>query len=271
MEPIRTLVDDAGASPSGSLPAPLAELYGGGLNLDGRLVYANVVASIDGVVALEGERGSGSAISGRNLADRFLMGLLRCLADAILIGAGTLRADGGQPWTGRYISPEHEHAYALLSRPDPLLAVATLKGHLDPGQPEFESGALVLTTDEASARLSRVMPAATRVLALGPAPLGGRRLVEALRAEACERVLTEGGPGLLASLLADGVLDELFLTVSPVLAGRLPGSLSRPGLADGVQLLPKQAGWARLRSVKSQGSHLFLRYALREARRSGAE
>jgi riboflavin biosynthesis pyrimidine reductase len=80
-------------------------------------------------------------------------------------------------------------------------------------------------------------------------------------------VLTEGGPTLLGRLAAEGALDELFLTVSPVLAGRRTGD-GRLGLVDGVQLLPAGGRWARLRGVRASGSHLFLRYAFS---RSGAE
>src|SRR5439155_851295 len=81
-----------------------------------------------------GRRGSGSMISGRDGADRFVMGLLRALADAVLVGAGTLRAEGGQPWSPRRISPAHADAYASLDRPDPLPVVPTASGHLDPGE-----------------------------------------------------------------------------------------------------------------------------------------
>ncbi|HYU63230.1 MAG TPA: dihydrofolate reductase family protein, partial [Verrucomicrobiae bacterium] len=57
-------------------------------------VYANFVSSIDGIVALEaGTAPSGGIISGRNEADRFVMGLLRAFADAVLVGAGTVRAE----------------------------------------------------------------------------------------------------------------------------------------------------------------------------------
>ena len=80
-------------------------------------------------------------------------------------------------------------------------------------------------------------------------------------------MLTEGGPTLLARLVADGALDELFCTLSPVLAGRRSGD-GRLGLLEGVQLLPADGRWARLVSLRTAGSHLFLRYSLR---RSGAE
>ncbi|TME87430.1 MAG: hypothetical protein E6I43_03265, partial [Chloroflexi bacterium] len=82
--------------PDRSLHPELAELYDGGLAIPEGHVYANFVSSIDGIVALEaGTAPSGGIISGRNEADRFVMGLLRAFADAVLVGAGTVRAEGG--------------------------------------------------------------------------------------------------------------------------------------------------------------------------------
>ncbi|MGO4756694.1 hypothetical protein AB4212_50220, partial [Streptomyces sp. 2MCAF27] len=79
--------------PCWRLPPALAALYGGDLGFTEPCVYANFVASLDGVVALGPEyRHSGSTISGREPADRFTMGLLRACANAVVIGAGTLRA-----------------------------------------------------------------------------------------------------------------------------------------------------------------------------------
>jgi len=77
--------------------------YAGDLGFSEHCLYGNFVASLDGVVALGPEYpSSGSAISGREPADRFVMGLLRAFADAVLIGAGTLRATPTHRWT-----PEH--------------------------------------------------------------------------------------------------------------------------------------------------------------------
>jgi riboflavin biosynthesis pyrimidine reductase len=86
-------------------------------------------------------------------------------------------------------------------------------------------------------------------------------MVAAVRAEGHRRLLTEGGPTLVARLAEEGLLDELFLTLSPVLAGRRSGD-GRMGLLEGVELLPRDGRWARLRSLRAAGSHLFLRYAL---------
>src|SRR5256714_8668279 len=100
----------------GLLPAQLAELYDGGLSIPEGSVYANFVSSIDGIVALEGGTApSGGIISGRNEADRFVMGLLRAFADAVLVGAGTVRAEGGRAlWTPEYVFPAAADGFRAL-------------------------------------------------------------------------------------------------------------------------------------------------------------
>jgi hypothetical protein len=69
-----------------------------------------------------------------------------------------------------------------------------------------------------------------------------------LHARGHTAVLTEGGPHLIGNLLGESLLDELFLTTSPVLAGR--ADTSRPGLITGLELLPKQPAWADLISAR---------------------
>jgi riboflavin biosynthesis pyrimidine reductase len=82
-----------------------------------------------------------------------------------------------------------------------------------------------------------------------------------LRAEGHERVLTEGGPSLVGELIAENLLDELFVTVSPRVFGRAPGD-DRKSLVHGVELLGTPL---ELTSARRQGSHLFLRYELEGA------
>src|SRR5438445_9810998 len=100
----------------GLLPPQLSELYDGGLAIPEGGVYANFVSSIDGIVALEdGTAPSGGIISGRNEADRFVMGLLRAFADVVLVGAGTVRAEGGRAlWTAEYIFPAAADSFRTL-------------------------------------------------------------------------------------------------------------------------------------------------------------
>src|SRR5207253_7833821 len=98
------------------MPQDLERIYGR-LGFAERAVYSNFVTSLDGVVSLGSHPSAGSVISGRNQADRFLMGLLRACADAVLLGAGTLRATPGHHWTPEHIYPRsEEHTSELQSR-----------------------------------------------------------------------------------------------------------------------------------------------------------
>lgn len=265
MRPLETLFEDPCAEP-GRPSADLARLYGGGLVLPDDGVYANFVSSLDGVVALEGTAGGGpAAIALHSEADRFVMGLLRSLADAILLGAGTLRDGWNHHWTAAHIYPDAAGAYAALGRREPELVIVTLRGELDPDQPALQDRVMVLTTDAGRARLGRSLPGTARVRSLGSDAPGGRRLLDAVSAEGHRRVLTEGGPTLIGVLLRDGVLDELFLTLSPVLAGRERGDPSRLALVEGVALPRDAFVTGTLRSVRRHGAHLFLRHAFKTA------
>ena len=254
--------------PAWGLPRALADVYGGDLGFRQPCVYANFVASMDGVTALGPEYpSSGSAISGHDPADRFVMGLLRACADVVLIGAGTLRATPGHLWTPAHVCPAAAGGYAALRRTrgltaDPLLAVVTARGDVPAGHPALRAGALILTTAAGARRLHGQLPPACTIVDLGDGPaLPPAEVLAAARARGGSMVLTEGGPRLLGQLAAGGLLDELFLTVSPVLAGR--GETARPGLVAGLELLPGRAEPAELLTVRRHGSCLFLRYAMR--------
>jgi riboflavin biosynthesis pyrimidine reductase len=221
------------------LGARLRELYGGGLALREACVYSNFVSSLDGVVAMKGAS-SGPAISGRSEGDRFLMGLLRACADCVLIGAQTFRDDAGHLWTPGYIynpgAADFAELRASLQLPEaPQLVVLSQSGDVD-----------------------RTQPAQPLVLE-GERSVGS--VLEELRARGWRRVLCEGGPRLIGELLRESLLDEMFLTLSPVLAGR--DREWRPGMVGGAELLPEHGQWGRLASARLQGSHLFLRYDLR--------
>ncbi len=264
MEPVRVLLEDTSAG--APLPAALHDLYGGDLNLADELLYANVVASVDGVATLRGPGGPRLSVRGRCDADRLIAALLRALADCVVIGAGTLRAYPRHRWTPSHIARDDSAAYAALDRPDPRLVVVTARGDLDPRARALQDEALILTTDAGAQLLAARLSGCCRVRSLGPDVPSAAAILQAIRSEGYRRVLTEGGPTLLASLVAEGVVDELFLTLSPVLAGRRSGD-GRLGVMEGVHLLPDDGRWARLRSVRSAGSHLFLRYGLGPANR----
>jgi len=248
------------------LPPLLAELYDGGLAIPQGRVYANFVSSIDGIVAIEsGKAPSGGIISGRNEADRFLMGLLRAVADAVLVGAGTVRAEGGRAlWTPEYIFPAATEAFAALRQSlnrqkTPRLVIVTARGELDPADRALQVGALVLTTAAAAPRLGKTLPMASEVRPISDGEsITVDQIFATLKAEGHRTILTEGGPQLFGQLVARDRIDELFLTVSPVLEGQSDQSF---GLIRGVDFgrTPKPS---RLLSVRRHESHLFLRYQL---------
>ncbi len=270
MRPLEPLFETGGL-PAYDLPDRLHELYGGRLGFEEPWLYANFVSSLDGVVAID-QAGiaSGSAISGHHEGDRFIMGLLRACADAVLVGAGTVRAERAHHWTPGYIFPAAAPEFAELRRrlgrsSEPRLAVLTARGDLDASLPALRDGALVLTTEAAAPRLRRTLPATAAVMALGDASrLDLRQAIGMLHAEGHRVVLSEGGPTVLGELMAGGLLDEIFLTFSPVFAGR-GGDSRRRGLLEGVELLPGHPVWASLRSLRRSESHLFARYGVRKA------
>lgn len=267
MTPLELLAERQGL-PSFEIPEALRRLYGGSLGFEAPRLYANFVSSLDGVVALEGVNNSSQIISGRSEADRFLMGMLRACADAVLIGAGTLRAAPRSLWTPDYIYPDAAAAFAegrkVLGRTDtPRLVVLTARGEIDPRHPALEAGALVLTTSLGAAKLEGRLPASSTLATLG----NGRSIdpvdvMATLRHEGHAVVLSEGGPSLIGGLLESGLLDELFLTLSPTLAGR-SSDRGRPGLVEGIELLPSRSIAGDLVSIRRDDSHLFLRYFIR--------
>jgi riboflavin biosynthesis pyrimidine reductase len=255
------------AAPGGGLELPeaLRRLYGGDLGLPGRLVYANFVSTLDGVVAIPSLPRSNAAIAAGSEADRFVMGLLRAAADVVLIGAGTLRGSPQGSWTPERAYPAAREAFAELRRrlglaETPEVAILSGSGSVDPRHPVLASGALILTSRAGAARLRGRTPpqAAVEVLAEEEG-IEPRRVVEALERRGHRRILVEAGPRGFASLVASGCVDELFLTLSPLLAGR--GGGDRLGLVEGAALLPPGAP-ARLLGLRRHGGHVFLRYAI---------
>ncbi|HEY5377834.1 MAG TPA: dihydrofolate reductase family protein [Polyangiaceae bacterium] len=247
------------------LPASLSTSYGGELGLPRQCVVANFVASLDGIVALPGDTESGQIISGRNAADRFVMGLLRACADAVLIGAGTFRKSSGHLWTAERIYPLAATQLAELRRQlglnaPPVLVLISASGQLDTSQPAAQN-AWIVTTPKGEAALRGALPAGARLTVVDSDRVSVRGLLATLRAEGFGRVLTEGGPTLFAELVRERLVDELFVTSSPALFGRFPGD-NRKSLCDGLDL---NGAALELLSVRRHGSHLFQRYALSPA------
>jgi riboflavin biosynthesis pyrimidine reductase len=235
-------------------------------------VIGNLVTSLDGIVALDMVgRSGGGEISGFNQHDQMVMGLLRAIADAVIVGAGTQRAAPQHRWTAAYIYPALAGAcqqlrIALGKAEPPLNVIVSARGMIDLDLPVFQAGevpVLIVTTAAGRQRIAaRALPSWVQLVALGDTGrLGARGILDAVsRVRQSEIILTEGGPQLLGDFLAGRCLDELFLTLAPQVVGR-DGSAERPGLVMGKRFAPEQPLWGRLVGVKRGGSHLFLRYA----------
>jgi riboflavin biosynthesis pyrimidine reductase len=265
ISPFTVLAEEDEDLPRWDLPAEIDRLYGA-LGLDEPCVVANFVESLDGVVAVPSLPRSHALIGDESEADSFVLALLRTCADAIVVGSGTLLSSPRGTWRIDRAYPPAAQALAELrarrGRPEqPLLAIVTAGGSFDPGHPVLATGALVLTTEDAAPRLRAAVPDATEVVAVnGGESVDLALVVDLLRERGCPVILTEAGPTMFGSLLASRLVDELFLTLSPVLAGR--AEATRLGLVEGVDLLPQTRLAGRLRSVRAHGSHLFLRYRL---------
>ena len=257
------------------LPPLLLRLYGRlQFPRSGRpAIIGNFVSTLDGVVSL-GEPGNagGGEISGFNAHDRMVMGLLRALADVVIVGAGTLRAAPDHRWTAAYIAPSFTEPFKVLrtslgkSEP-PLNVIVTARGEIDLALPVFQSGevaVLIVTTTRGEERIrEQRLPPGVEVSAVQSVAdtLNAQAILEAVsRVRQSDVILVEGGPQLMGDFFAERFLDELFLTLAPQIAGR-DGNVERPGFVAGKRFAPEYPLWGRLIGVKRGGSHLFLRYA----------
>ncbi|MGI9163239.1 MAG: pyrimidine reductase family protein [Mycobacterium sp.] len=230
----------------------LEVLYSYRAGLTRPVVRGNVIASLDGAAATEGTSG-GLGGSG----DRRLFSLLRELADVIVVGAGTARAE---TYAGAKMSADRRQRRKSRGQLEvPPIALVSRSGVLDPGLPvltDTEVPPLLLTctaaADGARARLgsaaevldcSGADPTAVD-LGTALAHLGERGLL---------RVLAEGGPSLLGAFIADDLLDELCLTTAPVLVG---GSAPRVAAGDGAVLTRMR----RAHVITDTDGYLYLRY-----------
>ncbi|MCC7359730.1 MAG: dihydrofolate reductase family protein [Anaerolineales bacterium] len=240
-------------------------------------LISNFVSTLDGVVSLgiPGKSGGGE-ISGFNPHDRALMGLLRAAADAVAVGAGTLRAVSRHLWTAEYAFPELGPDYQALRTamglaPTPLNVILSGSGRLDLSAPVFASGTvrtLLVTTPAGAKRLERRQLPEGVTVRVAPTEDGVTVGASDFLAEiaAClgrpePLVLLEGGPRVMGAFFAARLIDELFLTLAPQVAGRGDSATAeRPGLVSGRRLAPELPTWSALVSAHRADSHLFLRY-----------
>jgi riboflavin biosynthesis pyrimidine reductase len=281
---VRTLIDRDREYAESALPQKLRELYDGDLRFRRSpaarpFVIANFVSTLDGVVSFEMKgKSGGSTISGSNPADRFIMGLLRASADAVMIGAGTLNDVSAKSlWTPGYVYPDAKDLYeeyrvnAQHKPRYPLLVVVSGSGRLELKRAIFRTPAIrtvVITTSAGRDELKRRGAATSGSVAIHALNSSGgsiapRAILQLLQSQyGVKRLLHEGGPTLFGQFLAAEAIDELFLTLSPQIAGR-KGDATRPAVVEGVEFVPSSAPWFETVSVKVKAAYLYLRYRCR--------
>lgn len=208
----------------------------------------NFVASVDGAMEVDGLTAGLSSP-----ADRHLFLTLRMLCDAVLVGAQTLRQENYGP--ARMDERRQAWRAARGLAPHPALVVVSRSLDLDPHRPSFADAPVrpvVLTPQSAPAARREALAATTDVITVGADTVELPDALSLLHRRGLRHLLCEGGPHLFGELTAADLVDEVCLTVSPVLAG--------PG-ADRITAGPVSPVRAmRLHRVLTGDGALFLSY-----------
>jgi riboflavin biosynthesis pyrimidine reductase len=250
--------------------------------------YANFVQSIDGIASFKGKHAAGSDIS-QSAEDRWLMDLLRAHADAILTGIHTLMEETlSWPTLNEGRGPvyriEDESLRDLrqkLGRKREKVIFVTASGGVDPRAYRVFDGdqmdAMILTTKSGATRLQGRIDKERLIIAGDDKTIDLPEAMRMLRNEmSVEHLLCEGGPTLYGSLARAGLIDEKFVTVSPVEIGLLaPPEQDITPAGTGAQLnvrpttftfpgfTKETAPWWRWMSCRRVGDHQFNRYRRR--------
>lgn len=212
-------------------------------------VRANMVAAADGAATLTGRSGGLSSP-----ADKRLFALLRDLCDVVLVGAGTVRAEGYQAVKRSEARVDWRRSRGL---PDvPPIAVVTGSLDLDPSSALFVGArerTIVITTERAAGERGAEFVQVADLIATPGDRVDLAAAIDALVGGGLRHILCEGGPRLLAQLVAAGRLDELCLTMSPLLVGG-----EAPRVLHGVTLEPPRA--LNVAELLIEADMLFARY-----------
>jgi len=225
-------------------PSDLAELYADAPNG----VRANMIFSADGAAAFRGRAGTLSCP-----ADQNLLRDLRAFADVVLVGAGTARAERYGP--ARFTAAQEALRGAGRGLAPPPIAVVTQTGRLPPTL--FVDGApspILVTSASAARTHSLNEDTRCRVVVAGEDIVDVDAAIQQLHALGMQRILCEGGPTLLDQLVDADVVDEICVTVAPLLAGSQPVGHRTPSR----QPVPASLD---LRHALLCDSYIFLRYS----------
>lgn len=211
-------------------------------------VRAAMIASADGAATFGGRSGT---LGGED--DRMLLHALRAFADVVLVGAGTVRVEG---YGGLGLEPadrDWRHAQGLSDAPR--VAVVSEALDLEPEHPVFAQAdvrPIVITHAGSDAARRAALAEVAEVVVCGQASVDLAAALAALAGLGMPQVLCEGGPRLLGSLLAGGLVDELSLTIAPRLAGG-----AAPRIVAGA---PEADRPLRLAACLAEDDFVFLRY-----------
>lgn len=211
----------------------------------------NFVSSVDGAVTADGAS-AGLSTPG----DRQVLAALRDLADVILVGAGTARAEGYGP--ARPSDRRRALRRSLGLADTPMIAVVSSALDLDPDAELYSASdahTVVFTHGAAPAQRRAALEKVTEVVTVGADGVDLSQALAHLAGRGLWRVLSEGGPHLFTELLRAGVVDEMCLTLSPLLTGPGAGRIvAGADLADPARL--------RMTRILEEDGALFLRYAV---------
>jgi len=224
-----------------------------------RSVRMNFVSSIDGAATAGGLSAGLSSP-----ADKRVFDILRRLCDVVMVGAGTVRAEGYGAMRLDRASVEWRRANGLADHP--VFAIVSGALNLDPGSVVFSEApvrAIVVTVEASASAKKQAFSRVADVLVCGKEKLDARVMLDQLAKRGLRQVLCEGGPTLFGTLLEADCVDELCLTVSPqVVAG------TAPRIAVGIL---QQSRRMALQHALVAGSTLLLRYVrMREEERGAA-
>ena len=193
---------------------------------------SNFAMSVDG--AITGADGRSGSVN--SAADHVVFEVLRGLSDVVVVGAGTARSEG---YTALEVPPAQAAVRAAAGvGPTLPLVVVSGRGHLPDALVDAEPGAVLMATTSSAEGLAATREALgeDHVLVCGRTHVGHDRLVAQLHERHLRRVLTEGGPHLLASFVDAGVVDELCVSVTPrVVGGDGPRMTAGPALRAGFR------------------------------------
>ena len=224
--------------------------------MDRPFVYINMAATADGKITSAAREYPRFATP----ADRARMDRLRAEADAIVVGAGTMRADNPK----LHVRDEDARRYReSLGKDVGLLRVlVTVSGRIDPGSRFFDEAdggdRIVATVEECPESVVAPLALRAEVWKLGRARVELSKLLQRLGERRVERVLVEGGGELNWGFVRAGLVDELYVTVAPALLG----GREAPTLLGGDGFSMDEQVHLRLVEVDREGDELFCRYAV---------